>query len=100
MGATGSGISQMDQDLMHALYRHGGLKRGSASQVVPVHDWTRVEDGLFHSFHQLWICAITDALNGRVLPSDFFTLIELAGGRSILQLLTLDLSRSLAFGLV
>jgi hypothetical protein len=30
-------------------------ERGSA---MPVHDWTRVDAGVFHDFHQRWIGAI------------------------------------------
>lgn len=43
---------------------------------MPVHDWTRVDAGLFHAFHHRWIDAISDALNGGVLPSDYFALPE------------------------
>ena len=35
---------------------------------MPIHDWTRAEDGDFHHFHQRWISALTDALNGVTLP--------------------------------
>ena len=38
---------------------------------MPVHDWTRVEAGTFHSFHMAWIIFIRRALNGREVP--FFT---------------------------
>ena len=30
---------------------------------MPVHDWTRVDAGLFHAFHHRWIDALCDALN-------------------------------------
>src|SRR5713226_948472 len=43
---------------------------------MPVHDWTRVEAGIFHAFHHRWISAISDALNGGVLPSDYYALPE------------------------
>jgi hypothetical protein len=26
---------------------------------MPIHDWTRVDAGIFHHFHQQWIVAIT-----------------------------------------
>jgi hypothetical protein len=32
---------------------------------MPIHDWTRVNAGVFHHFHQRWIGAITDVLNQR-----------------------------------
>jgi hypothetical protein len=43
---------------------------------MPVHDWTRVDAGLFHSFHQRWIGALCDALNAGGLPPDYFALAE------------------------
>lgn len=43
---------------------------------MPIHDWTRVDAGLFHAFHQRWIIALADALNGGVLPADYFALPE------------------------
>jgi hypothetical protein len=43
---------------------------------MPVHDWTRVDSGLFHAFHHRWIDAISDALNLGVLPADYFALPE------------------------
>jgi hypothetical protein len=43
---------------------------------MPVHDWTRVDAGLFHAFHQWWICSLCDALNLRGLPSDFYAIPE------------------------
>ncbi|RPI86750.1 MAG: DUF4058 domain-containing protein, partial [Planctomycetaceae bacterium] len=35
---------------------------------MPIHDWTRVEPGDFHHFHQRWIQDLAAALNGGVLP--------------------------------
>jgi len=35
---------------------------------MPIHDWTRVDTGLFHDFHQGWIRALCDALNAGGLP--------------------------------
>ena len=43
---------------------------------MPIHDWTRVDAGLFHAFHQHWIISICDALNGGRLPADFYALPE------------------------
>jgi hypothetical protein len=43
---------------------------------VPVHDWTRVDAGLFHAFHLGWICALCDVLNTGGLPPDYFALLE------------------------
>jgi hypothetical protein len=56
---------------------------------MPVHDWTRVSDGIFHSFHLSWTDEIMAALNAGLLPSDYYALRGLAelkylfGGRQI-----------------
>jgi hypothetical protein len=43
---------------------------------MPVHDWTRVDAGLFHAFHQGWTIALCNALNTGVLPPAYFALPE------------------------
>lgn len=43
---------------------------------MPVHDWTRVDAGIFHAFHHRWISAISDALNQGILPPDYYALPE------------------------
>jgi hypothetical protein len=43
---------------------------------MPIHDWTRVDAGLFHHFHQGWMPALCNALNAGVLPRDYFALVE------------------------
>ncbi len=43
---------------------------------MPIHDWTRVEAGIFHAFHHRWISALSDALNGGTLPADYYALPE------------------------
>lgn len=48
---------------------------------MPIHDWTRVEAGIFHAFHHDWITDISRALNRGLLPSAYYSLPEqLAGG--------------------
>jgi hypothetical protein len=48
---------------------------------MPIHDWTRVDAGIFHAFHHDWITDIARALNRGVLPPDYYALPEqLAGG--------------------
>lgn len=56
---------------------------------MPVHDWTRAEAGDFHHFHQRWISALSDALNGGVLPPEFMALAEQVSGRPIPDVVTL-----------
>jgi Protein of unknown function (DUF4058) len=43
---------------------------------MPIHDWTRVDAGLFHAFHQFWIATLSRALNAGVLPADYYALPE------------------------
>jgi hypothetical protein len=43
---------------------------------MPIHDWTRVETGIFHDFHHAWIEEIKRALNNGVLPDDYYALAE------------------------
>ena len=43
---------------------------------MPVHDWTRVDAGIFHHFHQAWGMAISIALNDGILPSEYYALAE------------------------
>ena len=59
---------------------------------MPIHDWTRVDAGLFHAFHQRWISALCDSLNGGVLPSDYFALPEQHIRGPIPDVLTLKLA--------
>src|SRR5438132_3216669 len=59
---------------------------------MPVHDWTRVDAGLFHHFHQRWIASLCDALNAGSLPSDYFALAEQSIQGPIPDVLTLHLA--------
>src|SRR5437016_967313 len=43
---------------------------------MPVHDWTRVDAGIFHAFHHSWIEEIARALNRGLLPSEYYALPE------------------------
>src|SRR5689334_13367625 len=43
---------------------------------MPVHDWTRVEAGIFHDFHHAWIEEIKRALNSGLLPPDYYAMAE------------------------
>ncbi len=58
---------------------------------MPVHDWTRVDAGLFHHFHHHWISALSDALNQGVLPPHYFALSEQRIKGPIPDVLTLEL---------
>src|SRR5947209_9888382 len=43
---------------------------------MPIHDWTRVDAGIFHAFHHGWIEELARALNRGVLPADYYALPE------------------------
>src|SRR5438045_3397892 len=43
---------------------------------MPMHDWTRVEAGIFHAFHHSWIEEIARTLNRGGLPEDYYALPE------------------------
>ncbi len=48
---------------------------------MPVHDWSRVDAGIFHDLHHAWIEEIKRTLNRGVLPDDYYALAEqFAGG--------------------
>ena len=48
---------------------------------MPIHDWTRVEAGIFHDFHVTWIAEIKRSLNSGLLSADYYALAEqIAGG--------------------
>lgn len=57
---------------------------------MPIHDWTRVEAGDFHHFHQCWVVAIGNALNGGLLPPGYMALAEQVTGRPIPDVVTLQ----------
>jgi len=43
---------------------------------MPIHDWSRVDAGIFHHFHHGWIGEIARALNRGVLPDDYYAMAE------------------------
>jgi Protein of unknown function (DUF4058) len=47
---------------------------------MPVHDWTRVSDGIFHHFHYSWVLEIERALRRGLLPKGYYVLAEQIGG--------------------
>lgn len=57
---------------------------------MPIHDWTRVNAGLFHHFHHRWISAIGDALGAGLLPEGYFALAEQTIGGLVPDVLTLQ----------
>jgi hypothetical protein len=43
---------------------------------MPIHDWARVDAGIFHAFHHDWITEIARALNRGLLPPSYYALPE------------------------
>ncbi len=43
---------------------------------MPIHDWTRVTEGIFHHFHLGWIGDLSRTLNRGLLPSGYYALAE------------------------
>lgn len=57
---------------------------------MPIHDWSRVDAGVFHDFHQRWIVRMSDALNEGLLPSDFYALTEQVAEGPVPDVVTLE----------
>jgi hypothetical protein len=60
---------------------------------MPVHDWTRVDAGIFHDFHNVWNAELHNALNEGLLPHDYYALVEQHAGRFVSDVLTLHASQ-------
>ena len=56
---------------------------------MPVHDWTKVDAGIFHDFHNVWIGLLRNALNEGLLPDGYYALSEQHAGKYITDVLTL-----------
>jgi hypothetical protein len=56
---------------------------------MPIHDWTRVDAGLFHHFHQDWTIELCRVLNSGRLPPGFTALTDQQTGGPIPDVLTL-----------
>jgi hypothetical protein len=56
---------------------------------MPIHDWSRVDAGTFHHFHNAWIMRLSNELNGGLLPEGYYAMTEQHAGRVIADVLTL-----------
>jgi hypothetical protein len=56
---------------------------------MPIHDWTLVDAGTYHDFHSSWIIHLKEALNGGLLPPDYYAQAEQHSGHFIADILTL-----------
>lgn len=61
---------------------------------MPIHDWSRVDAGIFHDFHSAWITEIRRVLNGGLLPPPYYALAEQIAGRLGPDVLTLEAPES------
>ncbi len=57
---------------------------------MPIHDWTRVDHGTFHDFHQGWATQIRSALNNGILPPGSEAKVEQHTEDGIPDVLTLQ----------
>jgi hypothetical protein len=57
---------------------------------MPIHDWTRVSAGTWHDFHLAWIAELRNALNGGILPADYYAQAEQIAGPLGPDVLTLQ----------
>src|SRR5438876_11071747 len=58
--------------------------------AMPIHDWTRVDAGLFHDFHQDWTIELRRSLNAGRLPPGYVALTDQQTGGPIPDVLTLN----------
>lgn len=65
---------------------------------MAIHDWTRVNAGIFHHFHQDWIVELARTLNRGRLPEGYHALAEQAAAGPIPDVLTLQHSPIKAAG--
>jgi Protein of unknown function (DUF4058) len=56
---------------------------------MPIHDWTRVDAGLFHDFHQDWTIELCRSLNAGLLAPDLAALIDPQVGDPIPDVVTI-----------
>lgn len=58
---------------------------------MPIHDWTRVTAGTWHSFHLSWIARILSSLNDGRMPSDYYAQAEQITGPWEADVLALEI---------
>ena len=57
---------------------------------MPMHDWTSVNSGLYHHFHQVWCCEISRVLNKGPLPDGYTALVEQRSGTKEPDILAIE----------
>ena len=43
---------------------------------MPIHDWTRVDAGIYHDFHQGWTIEVRRRLNRGILPEGYYAMVD------------------------
>jgi hypothetical protein len=61
---------------------------------MPIHDWTRVDEGIFHAFHVNWTVELAKALNAGILSGEYYALPEQVAGETHPDMLTLRYAAS------
>jgi hypothetical protein len=56
---------------------------------MPIHDWSKVDAGVFHGFHLRWIANLTALLNNGILPPGYYADAEQYADRKEADVLTL-----------
>jgi hypothetical protein len=59
---------------------------------MPIHDWSRVPAGVFHSFHIAWLDNLQKVMNNGLLPEPYYALAEPVLGDAVPDVLTLQAS--------
>ncbi len=67
---------------------------------MPIHDWTRVDAGIFHHFHLEWIAEISRVLNRGLLPPNHYALAEEVAGPMEPEVTEIDLYAAKAKAIV
>lgn len=57
---------------------------------MPIHDWTTVDAGIVHDFHQAWTIEIRNALKAGGLPAGYFAMTEQVVSGPIPDVITLQ----------
>lgn len=57
---------------------------------MPIHDWSKASDGVFHDFHCGWIVELRNALNREILPPGYFATAERKLAEIIPDVLTFE----------
>src|SRR4051794_15580855 len=82
-GGSRTCLSRRKKSLRRGKITHGGA-------AMPIHDWARVTAGTWHDFHLGWIAEIRNALNGGLLPPDYYAQAEQIAGPLGPDVLTLQ----------